>query len=148
MRQHPRRKNQQPGPNHERWLVSYADFITLLFAFFVVMFATAQTDNAKAQAVSDSVKQALQGESFKRHALHAAGRIGEREDGQGSSPTAGGRRKPSIGDQSGLKLAELLPILAQEAASRDRERPPGRAHELTRPYHQLHPSRAVSFRRR
>ena len=50
-----RRKTQQHGPNHERWLVSYADFITLLFAFFVVMFATAQTDNSKAQAVSESV---------------------------------------------------------------------------------------------
>ena len=33
--------------NHERWLVSYADFITLLFAFFVVMFASSQTDKAK-----------------------------------------------------------------------------------------------------
>src|SRR5204863_6813522 len=50
--------------NHERWLVSYADFITLLFAFFVVMFATSQTDKAKAQQVSDSVKKALEGQSF------------------------------------------------------------------------------------
>lgn len=46
--------------NHERWLISYADFITLLFAFFVVMFASSQTDKHKAQAVSDSVKQALE----------------------------------------------------------------------------------------
>ena len=30
--------------NHERWLVSYADFITLMFAFFVVMFASSQAD--------------------------------------------------------------------------------------------------------
>ena len=46
--------------NHERWLVSYADFITLLFAFFVVMFATAQKDKSKAKEVSDSVRQALE----------------------------------------------------------------------------------------
>ncbi|HUA64067.1 MAG TPA: flagellar motor protein MotB [Verrucomicrobiae bacterium] len=46
--------------NHERWLVSYADFITLLFAFFVVMFASSQTDKSKAQAVSNSVKEALE----------------------------------------------------------------------------------------
>src|SRR5579863_3157076 len=58
-----RKKNQEPV-NHERWLVSYADFITLLFAFFVVMFATSQTDRSKAQAVSDSVKKALEGQSF------------------------------------------------------------------------------------
>ncbi len=35
--------------NHERWLVSYADFITLLFAFFVVMFASTQADKNKAK---------------------------------------------------------------------------------------------------
>lgn len=58
------RKKQEEHANHERWLVSYADFITLLFAFFVVMFATSQTDKAKAQAVSDSVKEALEGKSF------------------------------------------------------------------------------------
>lgn len=54
-----RKKAQPEHQNHERWLVSYADFITLLFAFFVVMFASSQTDKAKAQQVSDSVKQAL-----------------------------------------------------------------------------------------
>ena len=46
--------------NHERWLVSYADFITLLFAFFVVMFASSQTDKAKAKQVADSVKEAIE----------------------------------------------------------------------------------------
>ena len=46
--------------NHERWLVSYADFITLLFAFFVVMFATAQKDKTKARVVAESVREALE----------------------------------------------------------------------------------------
>lgn len=55
-----RKKAQQEHQNHERWLVSYADFITLLFAFFVVMFASSQTDKARAQQVSDSVKAALE----------------------------------------------------------------------------------------
>jgi len=50
--------------NHERWLVSYADFITLLFAFFVVMFASTQADHAKARAVSESVKEALEHGQF------------------------------------------------------------------------------------
>ncbi len=59
-----RKKKHEEHVNHERWLVSYADFITLLFAFFVVMFATSQTDKSKAQAVSDSVKKALEGQSF------------------------------------------------------------------------------------
>jgi chemotaxis protein MotB len=55
-----RKKKQAEPENHERWLVSYADFITLLFAFFVVMFASSQTDKGKAQQVSDSVKKALE----------------------------------------------------------------------------------------
>jgi chemotaxis protein MotB len=50
--------------NHERWLVSYADFITLLFAFFVVMFASTQSDKNKAKDVSDSVRQALEHGQF------------------------------------------------------------------------------------
>src|SRR5260370_10188512 len=57
-----RRARPTEHENHDRWLVSYADFITLLFAFFVVMFATAQTDKSKAQQVSDSVKKALAGQ--------------------------------------------------------------------------------------
>src|SRR5207302_659975 len=57
-----RKKKHPEHENHERWLISYADFITLLFAFFVVMFASSQTDKGKAQQVSDSVKKALEGE--------------------------------------------------------------------------------------
>jgi chemotaxis protein MotB len=55
-----RRKHESEHANHERWLVSYADFITLLFAFFVVMFASTQADKNKAKAVSDSVRDALE----------------------------------------------------------------------------------------
>jgi chemotaxis protein MotB len=55
-----RKKKHEAHANHERWLVSYADFITLLFAFFVVMFASSQTDKAKAQRISDSVSDALE----------------------------------------------------------------------------------------
>jgi len=55
-----KRRTSAPHDNHERWLVSYADFITLLFAFFVVMFATAQKDKTKQKMVSESVRQAIQ----------------------------------------------------------------------------------------
>jgi len=54
-----KRKRAARHENHERWLVSYADFITLLFAFFVVMFATAQNDKGKAALVAQSVREAL-----------------------------------------------------------------------------------------
>jgi len=55
-----RRKLPETPENHERWLVSYADFITLLFAFFVVMFASSQTDKGRAKQVSEAVEKALQ----------------------------------------------------------------------------------------
>ena len=42
-----RRKRPEEHPNHERWLVSYADFITLLFAFFVTLYAISQVDAKK-----------------------------------------------------------------------------------------------------
>ena len=58
------RKTGESQENHERWLVSYADFITLLFAFFVVMFASTQADKAKVRAVSESVKDALEHGQF------------------------------------------------------------------------------------
>jgi chemotaxis protein MotB len=45
--------------NHERWLVSYADFITLLFAFFVVMYSVSSVNIGKYRTVSESIKAAL-----------------------------------------------------------------------------------------
>jgi chemotaxis protein MotB len=41
--------------SHERWLVSYADFITLLFAFFVVLYAFASADRKKQMQVSAAI---------------------------------------------------------------------------------------------
>lgn len=45
--------------NHERWLVSYADFITLLFAFFTVLYATAQTDSGKVKKFVGAAERAF-----------------------------------------------------------------------------------------
>jgi chemotaxis protein MotB len=59
------RKHKHPEHvNHERWLVSYADFITLLFAFFVVMFAVSQVDSKKLGRFSESFQQALESNAF------------------------------------------------------------------------------------
>ena len=46
--------------SHERWLVSYADFITLLFAFFVVLYSTAQGDQRKAAQLAAAIQDAFQ----------------------------------------------------------------------------------------
>ena len=106
------RRTRQSGPSHERWLVSYADFITLLFAFFVVMFATAQTDVAKQRAVSESVTRALQGESFKEAFSLLLGGVRDAKN-PGMVQKADAGKKLATGDQQGLTLAELMPILSQ-----------------------------------
>ncbi|MDR3352355.1 MAG: flagellar motor protein MotD [Zoogloeaceae bacterium] len=54
-----RRKRQQAHENHERWMVSYADFITLLFAFFVVMYALSSINEGKYRILSDSLSSAF-----------------------------------------------------------------------------------------
>lgn len=45
--------------NHERWLVSYADFITLLFGLFVVLFAASNADKEKIQKFAQAVENAI-----------------------------------------------------------------------------------------
>ena len=55
-----RKKKPPEHENHERWLVSYADFITLLFAFFVVMFAVSQVDAQKLGRFVESVQVAFE----------------------------------------------------------------------------------------
>lgn len=51
--------NQHNTPNHERWMISYADFLTLMFAVFVVLFTSASTDKTTAKQVSEAVVVAL-----------------------------------------------------------------------------------------
>jgi chemotaxis protein MotB len=51
-----RRQRHKPHANHERWLVSYADFITLLFAVFVVMYAASQVDNKKIGKMAHAIQ--------------------------------------------------------------------------------------------
>lgn len=55
-----RRKHHQDHVNHERWLVSYADFVTLLFAFFVVLYASSQVDKRKVGNLALAIQVAFQ----------------------------------------------------------------------------------------
>jgi len=54
-----RRQKHEEHENLERWLVSYADFITLLFAFFVVMYSISQVNDGKYRVLSDSLVSAF-----------------------------------------------------------------------------------------
>jgi len=54
-----RHKKHEEHANHERWLVSYADFITLLFAFFVTMYSISRVDGKKFGSAVDSIHRAM-----------------------------------------------------------------------------------------
>jgi chemotaxis protein MotB len=54
-----RKKYEEDIEHVDRWMVSYADFITLLFAFFVVMYAVSSVNDAKYRVLSDSMDAAF-----------------------------------------------------------------------------------------
>lgn len=56
-----RKRYQEDTENHERWLISYADFMTLLFAFFVVMYAISVVNIGKYKVLSDALGDAFGG---------------------------------------------------------------------------------------
>jgi len=105
------RQEPEEPENHERWLISYADFITLLFAFFVVMFASSQADKSKAQRVSDSVKSALEGSHAS--AVVAAvlgGAVELKGQGNGAMKGPGGEPRANEAEKKN-QIVELLPSL-------------------------------------
>ncbi len=99
----PRRRIPAGHDNHDRWLVSYADFITLMFAFFVVMFASSQADRAKIKRVAQAVTEALENGATQRN--------------RRANPAdfAGGLKNlkpdPEPPPSAGAQAAELLPSL-------------------------------------
>lgn len=118
-----RKKKHEEHENHERWLISYADFITLLFAFFVVMFASSQTDKAKAQQVSESVKEALDKGGVKA-VVHEilGGTVDEKGKGNAMMKGPGGSRP--VARQAPIppaEIAELVPSLNYLTTALSRE---------------------------
>ncbi|MBU2887212.1 flagellar motor protein MotD [Gilvimarinus agarilyticus] len=65
----PRRRSSELKVNHERWLVSYADFITLLFAFFVVMYSISQVNESKYRVLSTTLDQAFESDSTQKKTI-------------------------------------------------------------------------------
>jgi chemotaxis protein MotB len=56
-----RKRYHEDTENHDRWLISYADFMTLLFAFFVVMYAISVVNVSKYRVLSDALGDAFGG---------------------------------------------------------------------------------------
>jgi chemotaxis protein MotB len=91
----PRRIRHPEEPeSHERWLVSYADFITLLFAFFVTMYALSSVNEGKYRVLSDSLVQAFRSVPANTSGTRIAPRMGA-----AIVPLAATLRKASSGPQ-------------------------------------------------
>jgi chemotaxis protein MotB len=60
-----RRSFDEDQENHDRWLISYADFITLLFAFFVVMYGVSSVNQKKYEQLSSAIGTAFSGTNLK-----------------------------------------------------------------------------------
>lgn len=107
-----RKSKHSQQENHERWLVSYADFITLLFAFFVVMFASSHADKGKAQQVSESVRKALDDDRLTSAlASILGGARGMRERGNAMMHGPGGIQKSGVPDKPAGTQVDLAPSL-------------------------------------
>lgn len=116
-----RKKKNPEHVNHERWLVSYADFITLLFAFFVVMFATSQADKGKAQQVSASITKALEGEKVgAKIAAVLGGTVGDVGQGNAQTHGPGGAKEipkeKKKDDPKVVDLASSMKVLSEVLA--------------------------------
>lgn len=103
-----RKKKHPEHVNNERWLVSYADFITLLFAFFVVMFSVSQVDSKKMGRFTQSFTEALEWSS-----VQEAG-------GEGIMPAKIEAKKPQLQMPKNLP-AELLQPGATPALQKIKE---------------------------
>src|ERR1700694_4659697 len=107
------RRKAHAAENHERWLISYADFITLLFAFFVVMFASSQTDKARARAVSEAVQKAFDGKSAgvpPTVAKILGGTVDDKGQGNAQMKGPGGAQRASK-ETPPQDVLELIPSL-------------------------------------
>jgi chemotaxis protein MotB len=96
------RKRHEEHINHERWLVSYADFMTLLFALFVVLFASSHHDRKSIESVSKAVKTGFQDMAAFSSSDSAA------DNSRILGPTSTGEVRPStVPANAGIDMVEL-----------------------------------------
>lgn len=104
-----RKHKHEEHENHERWLVSYADFITLLFAFFVVMYSVSSVNEGKYRVLSDSLTSAFRQQP---HSITPV-QVGE------ESPAHAQGELPIPGSQSLIALPVPVPAPMQTSPVED-----------------------------
>src|SRR5690242_4131196 len=75
-----RKRKHEEHQNHEAWAIPYGDLVTLLLAFFVVMYAISTVNEGKYRVLSDSINAAFRGAPRSTEPIQ----VGERSAGGGS----------------------------------------------------------------
>jgi chemotaxis protein MotB len=123
-----RKKQHDKEPNHERWLVSYGDLLTLLFAVFVVLYAMSQSDVKKAKEAADSMREAFgiidKGGASRKPSVIGAGSAGIIPQPEVSLPpplpAPGKGRKPQATDSDLRGMKASLDAYLTKIGAKDR----------------------------
>jgi chemotaxis protein MotB len=115
-----RKRHTEEPANHDRWLVSYSDFITVLFSFFVVLFACSYRDNQTIKKLSQAIHVGFQqlgafsggqssyGVAYRN--LKLKGSIGPgpgQADNAGKNNPAEKLQKDNLSQATGVDIGEL-----------------------------------------
>jgi chemotaxis protein MotB len=121
-----RRKRQEEHVNHERWIVSYADFVTLLFAFFVVMYSVSSVNEGKYRVLSQTLTHAFQESQRSLDPIQ----VGELARSRGETPGMGSesaliegelRQGPGMENRLGIDSSvgkEVIPSMPKNETQR------------------------------
>ncbi|MET0052079.1 MAG: flagellar motor protein MotD [Candidatus Thiodiazotropha sp.] len=120
-----RRKRQEAHINHERWIVSYADFVTLLFAFFVVMYSVSSVNEGKYRVLSQTLTNAFQESQRSLDPIQ----VGELARTSGDTPGMGqesvmikGDQRQGVGDEDRPGAGQQDALTAMPANDKQRLR--------------------------
>src|SRR4029453_11237005 len=98
-----RRHKHEEHANHEAWAIPYGDLITLLLAFFVVMYAMSSVNEGKYRVLSDSLVAAFNGAPKTREPIQ----VGEKQLGPGTDLSINLVQKPMIEGEARHTIAPI-----------------------------------------
>src|SRR5512145_783277 len=98
-----RRHKHEEHANHEAWAIPYGDLITLLLAFFVVMYAMSSVNEGKYRVLSDSLVAAFQGAPKTMEPIQ----VGEKQLGPGAELAISVMRQPMIETEARRAIAPI-----------------------------------------
>src|SRR3954468_12430878 len=139
-----RRHKHEEHANHEAWAIPYGDLITLLLAFFVVMYAMSSVNEGKYRVLSDSLVAAFNGAPKTMEPIQ----VGEKQLGSGTDPSINLVQTPPIESQPRHTIAPIPTAMSMpSSAAAQREELAGVADEVEQAMSDLIDRELVTVRR-